>query len=94
MKKITRLICCVLYYGFAQWLPGSFMPGGGIGKGIRALLCRGMFVSCGNNVNIECQAAFHSGRKISLGNNSGIGVRADLSGTVIIGNDVMMGADC
>ena len=32
--------------------------------------------------------------KLSLGDNSGVGKRASLQGTVTIGNDVMMGPDC
>jgi len=52
-----------------------------------------MFASCGKNVNVEYMAAFHSGKQIIIGDNSGIGVRANLSGRITIGNDVMMGKD-
>jgi maltose O-acetyltransferase len=93
MKKIIRLICAGLYYGFAQWLPVSYMPGGRIAQAIRSVVCRPLFRSCGKNLNVEYGAFFHSGSTISIGDNSGIGVKAHVSGTITIGNDVMMGKD-
>lgn len=93
MNKIIRLICALLYYGFAQWLPASYMPGGRIAQAIRALICRPMFRSCGKNLNVEYGAFFHSGSSISLGDNSGIGIKAHVSGHITIGNDVMMGKE-
>lgn len=47
---------------------------------------------CGKNINVERGASFSS--KVSLGDNSGIGINASLSGTVTIGKDVMMGPYC
>ena len=44
-------------------------------------------------MNVEFGAFFHSGREITIGDHSGIGVNAFLSGKVTIGNDVMMGPD-
>jgi len=90
---MIRVICYLFYYGFAQWLPASYMPGGRLWKAVRFLICRHLFCTCGKNVNIEHQAFFHSGRDISIGDNSGIGVRANLSGEIKIGRDVMMGKD-
>lgn len=60
-------------------------------KKIRYWICKPLFLRFGKNVNIEAHAFFHSGREISIGNNSGIGVDANLSGKITIGNDVMMG---
>src|SRR5262249_48043541 len=93
MGNIKRIIGCAIYYGFAQALPASFMPGGNLAGKIRYAICRGLFYSCGKNVNIEPGAFFHSGQSISIGDNSGIGVRASLSGKITIGRDVMMGKD-
>src|SRR5262245_9514270 len=93
MRKIRRLLCCFLYYGFAQWLPMSYMPGGKLWKIIRYSVCRPLFESCGKNVNVEHKAFFHSGRQISIGDNSGIGARASIYGKVTIGRNVMMGHD-
>jgi len=90
---MLRLICCILYYGFAQWLPASYMPGGRLWRAMRFWICRQLFGTCGKNLNIEHKAFFHSGRNITIGDNSGIGVRAYLSGKINIGRDVMMGKD-
>jgi len=69
------------------------MPGGRLWKCIRFRICRPLFGACGKNVNVEHKAFFHSGRNIVIGDNSGIGIRAYLSGTINIGRDVMMGKD-
>lgn len=50
-----------------------------------------MLSSCGKNVNIEKGATFST--KSTIGNNSGIGVKAHL-GVVHIGNDCLMGEEC
>ena len=90
---MLRLICCCLYYGFAQWLPTSYTPGGRLWQTIRFWICRPLFKTCGKNVNVEHKAFFHSGRDIIISDNSGIGVRANLSGKITIGRNVMMGKD-
>jgi maltose O-acetyltransferase len=90
---MLRFTCYFLYYGFAQFLPASYAPGGKIWRKLRFLICRPLFAVCGKNINIESRAFFDSGKKITIGNNSGIGINARISGTVIIGNDVMMGPD-
>lgn len=61
-------------------------------KKVRALCAKLMLPACGRNVNIEKGARF--GRDTSLGDNSGIGVNALLTGTVTIGDNVMMGPEC
>jgi len=90
---MIRIFLLVLYYGFAQWLPGSFLPFGRLSKKIRHSICRHLFKSCGKNVNVEHRAFFNSGRMIAIGDNSGIGVGAYLNGPIQIGNNVMMGED-
>lgn len=52
--------------------------------------CR-IMISCGRNVNIETGADFNE--MVSLGDNSGIGVNAQVLGPVSIGKNVMMGPD-
>ena len=61
-------------------------------KKVRAFCGKMILESCGKNVNIEKGASFDS--RVSLGDNSGIGVNAFVSAYVTIGNDVMMGPDC
>jgi maltose O-acetyltransferase len=53
-----------------------------------------MFRSCGRNVNVEHGALINSGRDIDIGDRSGIGLDAFISGPLIIGRDVIMGPNC
>ena len=92
-REIKRAICYGLYYFGARWLPPSYTPGRSLWRKIRYRVCKSLFEKCGKNVNIESTAYFGSGRDISIGDNSGIGVNAFISGTVSIGRNVMMGND-
>jgi len=87
-----RLIWCILYYGFARYLPATCKPYAFGAKKIRYWICRHLFAKCGKNVNVEHGAEFGSGRHIEIGDHSGLGVRCWL-GAVVIGNNVMMGPD-
>lgn len=91
--SITKVLCLVIYYSIAYYLPESrnFFR---IGGRIRGLLCRHIFLRCGKNVNIERKAWFGSGSKIELGNYSGIGINAHIPSDTIIGKYVMMGPNC
>lgn len=91
MKRLYRLF----YYYFAAKLPTS--SGRGIhrlSKLIRYRLCCHIFLSCGENVNIEKGAFFGEGDRICIGDNSGIGINARIPNGTIIGKDVMMGPNC
>lgn len=91
MSKIGYAISYATYYFLARHLPGSFSPYSlGSGK-LRRLCAKGMFKSCGKNVNIEHGAFFGGGREIEIGDNSAIGLNARISGPLSIGSDVMMG---
>ncbi len=61
-------------------------------KKVRAFCGKLILRECGKNVNIERGA--HFSQDISLGDNSGIGVNAQIAPYVTIGKDVMMGPDC
>jgi len=87
-----RLIYEILYYFMARHLPVSYMPYAFGAKRIRRWLCKRLFASCGENVNVEHGVCFGSGKKIKIGNNSGLGVNCFV-GNVEIGNNVMMGPD-
>ena len=90
---MLRLICCCFYYGFAQWLPSSYIRGCSILGKIRSAICRPLFAYCGKDVLVQPRAFFHSGRGIRIGDHSSIGEKSNLSGTITIGNDVMMGEE-
>lgn len=90
MRKVKLLIGRLLYL-WASHLPESFFWINIGQKQIRAFCGKLILAKCGKNVNIEKGAAFSSA--VELGDNSGIGIRAQINGKVIIGKDVMMGPD-
>lgn len=92
MKKVKKILGLFLYNIFAKHLPVSYSPIKIGQKKIRAFCGKLIIAKCGENVNIEKGAVFSS--KVELGNNSGIGINASIGGTVIFGNDVMMGPEC
>ena len=59
---------------------------------VRGFFARRFLKKCGKNVNIQKNSRFS--HRCKIGDNSGIGRNSKLFGEVIIGNDVMMGADC
>lgn len=91
VQKALRAASWLAYHTVATHLPRSFAPGGKVGFLARQLTAKRMLDHCGPDVNVEHGAQFGSGHGISLGARSGIGIDADLHGTIIIGDDVMMG---
>ncbi len=90
MKNILRVVCYFLYYCFARHLPCTGLPYS-LGAGtLRRMLAKGMLEHCGKHVNIEHGAFFASGKDISIGNHSGLGIHCRVSGPLSIGDDVMM----
>jgi maltose O-acetyltransferase len=81
----------ILYYALGRYLPRSTAPGGRLWRSIRYWISRPLFVTCGQNVNVEPGA--HIGRGVSIGSNSGIGVRALVDHKTRIGSNVMMGPE-
>ena len=92
MRKIKIAVGRLLYGLIAKHLPISYDIFGGIGKFFRGFCGKLILEKCGKNVNIERGAIFSS--RITLGDNSGIGINASLSGKVTIGDNVMMGPNC
>jgi maltose O-acetyltransferase len=91
---VTFLVCNALYYGLARHLPFSVRPYAFGARRIRYEICRRMFRSCGTNVNVEHGALINSGADIEIGDNSGIGLNAYITGPLVIGRDVVMGPGC
>lgn len=60
---------------------------------IRSSVGKHLFDKCGTNINIEKGADFGTGRGISIGDNSGIGINCRVRGPLDIGDNVMMGPD-
>jgi maltose O-acetyltransferase len=93
-RQLGFLICNALYYGFARHLPYSVRPYACGARRIRYEICRHMFGRCGRDVNVEHGALINSGRDIQIGDRSGIGLDAFISGPLIVGRDVIMGPNC
>lgn len=89
MWTFKKKIQFMVYKVFASWLPESRRLR--LAKAMRACLGGKVLKKCGKNVNIERGAIF--GPCVSLGDNSGIGIRCEIYGDVTIGKNVMMGPD-
>lgn len=91
MKKI---FCLLVYKLCLVWLPASnnSLPFCKLIRKIRGGLAAKCFDKHGHNINIEKGADFGRGNGISIGNNSGIGVRCEVRGPLTIGRNVMMGS--
>jgi maltose O-acetyltransferase len=73
---------------FAVKLPISYNKFGRISKNIRYELAKRFISKCGSNVNFEKGATF--GSDLEIGDNSGVGINAQISSGVKIGSNVMM----
>ncbi len=91
--NIKKIICLLLYYSIAQYLPqsGRLLNIGGV---IRLCLCKRIFKKCGSHVNIERRAWFGSGANVEIGDYSGIGINCHVPSDTVIGKYVMMGPNC
>ncbi|MBO5632958.1 MAG: hypothetical protein J5965_28200 [Aeriscardovia sp.] len=88
MKSTFALI---LYYGFAYWLPDSYLPYiGPLCNKIRILCVKGIFKHCGKIRTINRGVLFHNGSNVSIGDNSGIGANCDIPDDIQIGANVMI----
>ena len=84
---------CRFFFSICKILPASQKRlRGKISKKLRAFFAKGFIKHCGKNVNIEHGAVISS--KLSIGDNSGVGIDCVCGGEVTIGNDVMMAPEC
>lgn len=88
-----KLFALVLYYGFLKYLPPTNNQYFSILRKFRSSVGNILFDQCGKNINIEHGANFGTGKGISIGDNSGIGVNCSVRGPLIMGTDIMMGPD-
>lgn len=90
-----KFIIFLFYRAVAMKLPKSNTPFvGKISKKIRVAVVSKLFKSVGVNVNVERGARFGYKNNIVIGDNSGIGINANIPPDITIGNNVMMGPDC
>jgi len=90
LGKAFRL---AIYYSFVRHLPASSHRFGSFAQVIRRVVCRGIFLKAGRDINVEKGAYFGDGSELTIGDRSGIGINAQITGKVTIGSDVMMGPD-
>lgn len=88
MKKIWYII----YYLIGKKLPSSTSIFGKVSSKFRMFCAKRFSSGIGNNVNIDKEATIY--QDLILGDNSGVGKKSVVSGSVIIGKDVMMGPEC
>lgn len=87
--KLTKKVLIILYSIFAKNLPQSSHIR--ICGKIRRFFAKYIVEECGKNVNVEQGATIRPDFKI--GDNSGIGIDAEIYGDVTIGESVMMGPE-
>lgn len=93
--SLTKLVCLILYYSFAQYLPCSYSRfGGKTAQKIRRFLCVRIFKKAGSNINVERKANFGSGLDVEIGDYSDLGINCHVPSYTIIGNNVMMAPNC
>lgn len=90
-----RYFYLALYLLFARWLPvtDNALPFSRHIRRLRSFIGGRCLDSRGSDINIEHMADFGTGAGITLGNNSGLGIRCRVRGPLAIGNDVMMGPE-
>lgn len=93
MKKLSKFICLVFYYGLAKHLPRTDNRYISWPQKIRRFLAERIFDKCGSRLTLENGANFGTGANIEIGNYSGIGINASIRGPLKIGDNVMMGPD-
>lgn len=89
----ARAVRLLLYYLVARHLPASNTRFTGWTEPLRRAVCKGLFRTCGERVNIEHGAYFGDGSLIDIGDDSGLGVDCQIYGRVTLGRDVMMGPE-
>lgn len=90
-----RVVWLFLYVFFLKHLPATdngYLVSMIIKK-MRSSVGKHLFDRFGTNINIEKGADFGSGKGISIGNNSGLGINCKVRGPLEIGDNVMMGPD-
>lgn len=92
---LRRTLKFAVYYGLADKLPYSVTAGfGPTAKRLRRWAARDLFDQAGQDINIEKGAWFGSGRGITVGDRSGLGLDCLVMGTLTLGKDVMVGPRC
>lgn len=95
--RFKQLIALCVYYGLCYWLPPNYISPRFIGRFLRRMrgaVCGCIFQKVGKDINIERGATFGLGTGIVIGDYSGIGPKCHVPADTVIGNYVMMAANC
>lgn len=92
---MKRIICLVIYKIFLAWLPATnnTLTISKLIRKVRSFVACGCFDYHGKNINVEKRADFGRGTEIRIGDNSGLGVNCVVRGPLVMGADIMMGAN-
>ena len=92
---MKRTISLIIYYLLFKHLPATNndMVMSRVIRNLRRMATKNCFDYCGENVNVEKDADFGTGKGISIGDNSGLGVNCSVRGPLEMGNNIMMGPD-
>lgn len=93
MGKLKRAIILSLYYGILSKLPRAPLPGGKTFEGLRRLAVSQLVANCGEKIIVRNRAYFGDGLRLTIGSNSELGENCRITGTIVIGDDVLMGPD-
>lgn len=91
---MKRKFFLALYYGFAYYLPDSYLPMiGKISNAVRVWCCKNIFRRSGRIVTVNRHVWFGNGAELEIGDNSGFGANTRVPNNIVIGNDVMLAPD-
>lgn len=90
--RISYIFFRTLYEVIGKHMPSSYCKLRILQKEFRYFCAKRFINHIGINVNIERGASFS--KKVSIGDNSGIGINAYIQGECYIGKNVMMGPSC
>lgn len=94
MIKIVRFFILFLYYFIIKNLPETNNRFIKWPAKIRYFVAKQLFDKVGDRLTMEKGANFGTGKGISVGSFSGIGLNAYIRGPLKIGDNVLMGPDC
>lgn len=93
MKKFYKIFILILYYCFVIHLPETNNRYITFPLRVRAYCAKILFDRIGKRLTLEKGANFGTGKGISIGDFSGIGMNCYIRGPLTIGDNVMMGPD-
>lgn len=91
-KGLKYYVFLFLYYGFATYLPDSYLPViGKLGNRMRICCVKHIFYRCGKLTTFNRKVKFGDGALVQIGDYSGVGANVDMPHDIIIGSHVMIG---